>query len=193
MGLRDITSGEKLANVKGARFIESKGGTPAIEVAFEFTEPSSGTVEHMTWAGWLTENALKNTMKTLVDVLGYNGSDAVDENGMLTDPNVFDFSKQVKLVIELEEQKNDDGTVKTNAETGEIVVYPKIKWVNSLGGSGYTGMTVEKVKSAVASTGFKAAFLQMKGAQPLPKPAASNPPPQPINNMAPAPAARRPF
>ena len=186
MGLKDITSGDKLANIKGGRFIESKGGTPAIEVAFEFTEASSGTLEHMTWAGWLTENALKNTMKTLVDVLGYNGSDAVDENGVFTDPNVFDFNRQVKLVIELEEQKDDDGNPKVNATTGEIVMYPKIKWVNSLGGSGYSGMTVEKVKSAIASTGFKAAFLQMKGAQPLPKPAAAQ-----VPNSAPA--ARRPF
>jgi hypothetical protein len=153
MGYKDVTEGQKTAKVKSGRFIKSKNGTTALEVAFEFTEPSTDRVEHLPWQGWLSEKALDNTMDTLVNVLGYNGSKIIDSDGVLTDPNAFAYGREVRLVIEIEDYTN---------EKGETKAYPKIKWVNSLGGSNYTGITPESIKNELGSIGFEAAFLAAK-------------------------------
>jgi hypothetical protein len=121
----------------GARFITSKKGTEAIEVAFEFD--CNGTRERLSWQGWLSDKAIDNTMDTLKDVLGYNGSADTDANGVFTDPKAFDRTRECKLVIELD----------TNPETNKT--YPKIIWVNTLGGSGYVGVKPEAIKSKLTA------------------------------------------
>lgn len=152
MSYRDITAGDKKAKVVAGRFIKSSKGTMGIEVAFEFEEPTTNTQERMNWVGWLSEKALENTMDTLVNVLCFNGNDNVNQAGEFTDPNVFDFNKEVKLVVEMEEY---DG--KTRA---------KIKWVNNVGGSGFQGITPEVIRGELAATGFKAAFLSATQGKP---------------------------
>lgn len=150
MAFKDITPGDKTGKAVGMRVIESSKGSYAIEVEFEFVEMSTGSVERLARQFWLTEAALDRTMKDLVEVLGYNGSEATDANGIFTDPNVINFEKEVKLVVEME--PNEDGSK----------VYPKIKWVNNIGGSQFAGVEVQKVQSKFKDIGFKAAFLSAK-------------------------------
>lgn len=154
MGYKDITAGDKVAKPLGARFIKSKKGTMAIEVSFEFVEPSTGTPERLSYTGWITKDALPYTMETLVNVLKFNGNETTDSSGVLTDPNAMAYGKEVKIVVALD----------TNPENGKT--YPKIQYVNSLGGSAYQGCEPETIKSSLGALGFKAAYLatrQMNG------------------------------
>lgn len=156
MAFSDITPGDKIGRALGARFIESKKGTPALEVSFEFTEPSTGGPERLSRQFWLSQDAIDRSMETLVDVLEYNGSEVTDQNGVLTDPNALNFKKEVKLVVEFEQGRDADGNPTDKS-------YPKIKWVNNAsGGSQFAGVKVETVKSTLAAVGFKAAFLSAK-------------------------------
>ena len=150
MGWKDITPGDKIAKTVGARWIKSSTGKMGLEVAFEFEEPSTSSREKLNWVGWLTKDALQNTMDTLVSVLGYNGSEDADENGILKDKKAFDLDREVRLVVEMETNPNN------NKE------YPKVKWVNSMGGSAFAGVSVDTVKTELLAIGFKAAFLASK-------------------------------
>lgn len=155
MSLKDVTSGDKIAKALSARLIASSKDTPGIEVAFEFEEPSTGNVERMTRAFWLSEASKQFTMETLVNVLGCNGDDTTDVHGNFTHPEFLNYGKEVKLVVELQEKTK---------ENGDKYMWPEIKFVNSLGGSSYKGVTVETAKSILASCGFKGAFLAAKAA-----------------------------
>lgn len=147
MSYKDITPGTKTAVNKGARFIKSKKGTLGLEVCFEFEEPTTNTRERLNWVAWLSPDAINNSMETLYTVLGFNGSEQTDAGGVLTDPEAFDYKREVSLVIDME----------TNPETGKE--YPRIKWVNSLGGSAFAGVSPQTIKSDLAGVGFRAAFL----------------------------------
>lgn len=174
MGYKDITAGNKTGRAKAARFIKSKGGTLGFEVSFEFKEGNSQ--ERLSWVGWLTEKSLENTMETLVDVLGYNGSEVANAEGLLTDPKVLDYARDVQLVIEMEARKDESGNPKLD-DAGQAILDPRIKWVNKVGGSAYVGLAPETAKNELLQIGFKAAFLKAKQS--------SAPPPNRIPNMAP--------
>ncbi len=148
MSYRDIQAGEKVGVAVGARFIESKKGTLGLEVEFEFEEPSSGGRERLSRAFWLSQDAVENSMDTLVNVLEFNGDDSVDANSVLTNPTALNYNKKVKLVVELEEYNGKS--------------YPKIKWVNNLGGSAFVGIEPKVIQSKLASVNFKAKFLAAK-------------------------------
>src|SRR4051812_11222862 len=106
-----ITAGDKIAKPTAARFIQAKTGTIGLEVAFSFKEPD-GSEGRLNWVGWLSpttaekKGAFERTMETLVEVLGFNGNDSVDANGILVDPKALAYDKEVKLVVEME--KNPD-------------------------------------------------------------------------------------
>lgn len=145
MGLKDIQAGKKVAKALKARFAKAGTGTDMIEVLFGFQE--NGVTERLAWQGWLSPNALERTMRTLVEVLGFNGNEANDpETHELTDPKALDWDREVELVVEIEENPN----------SGKF--YPRIKWVNKLGGSAFEGVAPEIVKTGA----FKAAFLAAK-------------------------------
>lgn len=186
MGLRDIQAGTKTAKAIAARFIESKGGKPGIEVAFKFQEGEN--FEQLNWVGWLTEKAMEYTMDTLTNVLDSDGNDAVDGNGVFTSPTFINTKKEVSLVVEMEAGVNADGTEKVNEQTGEVIYYPRIKWVNNLGGSAYSGCTPDVVKQQLAATGFRAAFLHARKASG--KPVTEK---QPANIPNHAPTSNPPF
>ena len=148
MGYQDITVGDKVGKPVNARFIKSKNGTIGLEVAFDFVEPTTDQIERQNWIGWLSAKAIENTMDTLVNVLGFNGNDLCDEEGVLLDKGALAYGKEVRLVIEIEQY---------NQKT-----YPKIKWVNRLGGSAFDGVAPEVVKLDLQAVGFKGAFLAAK-------------------------------
>lgn len=160
MGYKDIRAGDKIAKPLAARFVKSKKGTQGCEVIFEFEEPSTGAMERLNWVGWLSPAALENTMDTLVNVLGFNGNDAIDDQGNLTDPGALAYQKQVKLVVEIESYTNDKGESRSGA---------KIKWVNALGGSAFQACEPQTIKSELAGLGFRAAFLAAKQSAGKPK------------------------
>lgn len=151
MSFRDIQAGDKIGVAVGARFVESKKGTMGMEVEFQFEEPSKGSKETLRWTGWLSENAIEKTMETLVDVLEFNGDDTVDANSILTNPTALNYNKKVKLVVELEEYNGKS--------------YPKIKWVNNVGGSSFVGVEPTVIKSKLDGLNFKAKFLAAKQKQ----------------------------
>lgn len=152
MGYKDITEGSYSASVMGGRVVNSKSGKTAIEIAFSMDVGAEKVT--MLWQGWLSPDAIERTMKTLVTTLGYNGSTAVDEDGRLTDPNAFDSTRRVQLVIEMESYPNADGV-----ET----IRPRIKWVNAVSKSPFVGLKPESVKAELGALGFQAAFLAAKG------------------------------
>ncbi|AFC22529.1 hypothetical protein phi1422_0009 [Bdellovibrio phage phi1422] len=158
MGIKDITPGRRNAKLKGARFIESGKGKPGLECSFEFTEPTTDMPETLTWVGWLSDAAIENTMKTVVGVLEYNGSEKVNDQGELTDRAAFNYEKEIQITIEMEERKDAEGNLKLDKNSNPIID-PRIKWVNNIGGSAYTGLTVDKVSSSLKAVGFRAAFL----------------------------------
>jgi hypothetical protein len=155
-----ITAGDKIGKPLAARFIKSSKGTPGIEVSFAFEE-SDGSPQRLNRQFWLSEAAINYSMDTLVNVLGYSGSEATDANGVMTDPKAMNFGKEVKLVVELEAYQGEDGTTRESA---------KIKWVNSIGGSNYTGLTAETVKNDLGAVNFRAAFLAAKQGKPAAEP-----------------------
>jgi hypothetical protein len=164
MSYKDITEGDYVAKPVAARFVEAKTGTIGIEVAFNFLVGEQK--ERLYWIGWLGSKRSEKddmtntdrTMKVLVDVLGFNGDDSVDENGVLTSKEALAWENDVKIVVGME----------ANPETG--IEYPRIKFVNRLGGSGFGGLAGTSVKAELGALGFKAAFLSAKQSSGAPAP-----------------------
>lgn len=148
MSYKDITATDKIARPLSARIIKSGKGTLGFEVEFGFTEQSTGNEERLRWTGWLSSNAIEYTMDTLVNVLGYSGNDEINEDGTLKDPNVLNWLREVKIVVEMEEYNG-----KSRA---------KIKWVNNLGGGGFQAAESNSLKAELGKLGFTAAFLAAK-------------------------------
>lgn len=151
-----ISVGKKTALPMAIRFIKSpKKGTLGLEIMFEFLE--GATQERMAFVTWLSEAALDRSMDMLVNTLGYNGSEVTDSNGILTDPNVINFKRQVSLTVEIESYTNDQG--KTFSK-------PKIKYVNPIAGSGFADLSPQIIKNDLANGKFKAMFLKHKKSNP---------------------------
>jgi len=183
MSYKDVVAGTKTAKPFAARFIKAKTGTLGMEVAFKFIEKKqdgSSSEERLNWVAWLSDKAIDNSLKTLVEVLGYNGNDSVDANGMLTDPNALVWDREVSLVVEIEDYTKQDGT------TGQS---PKIKWVNKLGGSSFGACTPESIKNDLGAMNFRAAFLAAKQVVSTTPGVASNVVPAPRSPMMPGPGA----
>lgn len=151
-----VTEGYKnSAKALGIRIAKSPDkGTLLIEVPFKFQEDGKDTILY--WQGWLTENAIGNTMKTLVEIMDYNGEEeTVDvpeghaDEGKFKNQNAINLQKEYSLKVVHEEYKE-----KTRA---------RIAFVNNVGG-GFQGVSPVAVKSALGALGWKAEFLAAKQA-----------------------------
>lgn len=172
-----ITEGRKTAKALGIRrVISPEKGTHSYQVAFQFDE--AGQPTKLFWNGWLTEGAVENTFKTLVQVLEFNGNEDVvsvpggDINeGMLADQDCINRNKEVELVVE-----NETYEGKTRA---------RIKFVNNLGGGQFAGCSPEAVRSVNAQLNTRALFLSLKQqAQPAAA-ASASPAPAPTSGKFP--------
>lgn len=153
MSNKDIQAGTYTGKPYSARFIESAKQTPGIEVTFRLN--CDGRQEMLAWTGWLTQEAIENTMKTLGGVLGFNGDKTMDENGFLIGKNCIAWDREVNLVVERE----------TNPNNGKD--YARIKFVNTIGsGQLFKNMTAMSAKEMLNKTGFDAAFLAFKKENP---------------------------
>lgn len=162
-----ITAGNKIARAKGIRFVKSQKGTMGLEVAFEFEE--NGAPARMNWTGWLTDTSIKNTLRTLVEVLDYSGDETVVDvpegdarTGMLANQDAINRQKQVELVVEHEEYEGKQRA--------------RIKWVNNVGGGQFAGVAPQEVRSQLGAIGFKAHFLSAKQQAGQPRPKSSSAP-----------------
>lgn len=155
-----ISAGTKIAKAVGSRIVKTKEGAIAFEVAFEFLEDNQK--HQLTWQGWLKNknggtDAMDRTLKTLIEVLEFNGDEQVvdvpetdSKRGMLANQDAINRQKEVQLVVEAEEYNGNTRM--------------RIKWVNNIGGGGFSGMAPEVVVNDLNAIGFKAAFLAKKGA-----------------------------
>lgn len=110
-----VTAGKKpRAVAREWAFGKSKEkGTDYISVAFEILEPEEERGAPVPWNGYFTDKTAKRTLEAL-RYCGWKGDDLTSLDGMGT--------QEVALVVELEDY---DGKQ-----------YPKVAWVNRLGGAG---------------------------------------------------------
>lgn len=146
---KNILPGKKVGRPVVARFMKSQNtGTLGMEIQFAFMEPSTGITETLNWVAWLTETSIERSMDTLVNTLGFNGNDSQHPDGILSDPTALAYGIDVELVVEHEEYKGK--------------YYPKIKWINKMGGGKFSQCTPETIKSELETIGFKGFFLAAK-------------------------------
>lgn len=149
MAFKDIVPGKKVARVVAGRFVNSEKGTLGIEVSFRFKEGESE--ERMQYVGWCSPLAIERTMKTLVEVLGYNGDDSVDPVSRYLLPGSLNQDRDVELVVEMEEYEGKSR--------------PRIKWINDPAAAGaFEALSQAEVKQQLSAVGFKAEFLKAKQA-----------------------------
>lgn len=164
MSWKDIAPGKYLAKAVRARFDQSsQKGTVFIEVEFVLNE--SG--DNLRWRGFLTEKTIERTMETMA-LLDWNN----DEN---FGPGSVNVNKDVQLVVELEPDQADP--------TKE---YPRVRWVNDLSGSKFTGMEPAALKEKLGGVNLKAEMQAAR--QRLGLKAKTSPP-----NMAPGASEKAPF
>ncbi len=160
-----IAEGKYTAKAAGIRFIGKKQGFLAVEVAFKFAD-AEGKTQILPWQGFLkskagSTDAMERTVKTLVEVLDFNGEQDVvqvpegdPKEGFLKNQDCINRLKDVQIDIEIE--------TNVNAETGKEYKNPRIKWVNNLGGGKFAGLDKETIDNELGSIGFKAMFLSLK-------------------------------
>lgn len=185
MGFKDITEGKRTAVPIMARFIEPEGKTPSIEIIFEFEEPSTGKAERIPWNAYFSADATERSMKTLKDVLSFNGNfdvvapDGIKVQGTLSDPDVIAFGREVEIDIQLEEYNG-----RTRA---------KVAWVNAIGGNKQVGCAPEQAAGIVERLGLREAFEQLKDMGAPTKEETKAPPPakKELKNHAPPTADKK--
>lgn len=138
--------------------IESSKGTPGIGVEIDF---SGGDVQGatLTWTGWLSDGALDRTVESL-RAMGWQGLDLDDVSGL--------EANEVEVVVQGEEYEGK--------------WYPRISFINRIGGALGAKMTQEKARTFAAAMrsriqaldaakGTKAAAPKATAIKPAPLPA----------------------
>jgi hypothetical protein len=142
-----------IAKAKRGQLGESKEKkTPRVEVLFEFyADDAAHTIR---WDGYLTDGALDRTLEAL-RTCGWAGDDLSDLAGIDTN--------EVELVIEQEEYEGK--------------TYDRVKWVNAIGGGGFSSLEPAAQKTLAAQLKSKVrAFDAAKGVKtPTPTKTAAKP------------------
>lgn len=110
-----------------ATLIESGKGTPGLSVEIDFTT-QDGAQTSLTWTGWLSDGPFDRTIESL-RYMGWEGDNLENVTGL--DKN------EVELVIENEEYEGN--------------VYPRIQFINRIGGALGAKMTADKAKTFAAA------------------------------------------
>lgn len=160
-----VEAGYKVATATQSRIIKTKDGALGFEVTFKFME--NNFEQKLKWVGWLKSKdgntgALERTMKTLIEVLEFNGDEQVEDvpeddmrYGFLKNQDCINRTKQVQLDVGHEMYDGKE--------------YARIKWVNNIGGGQFSGCSPEVVKNELTAIGFKAAFMAKKAGMPSQK------------------------
>lgn len=141
---------------------EAKTGTPQVMVLLEILDIDNDRHE-ATWYGFLTENAMPHTLKTLLQ-LGFRGNDIETlAEGVLG--NTLNVDNPVLATIEREAKQGDP--TKT---------FAKVKWLNPMGGSAFRAkLSRQEAKQKLGALNVKGALLALRqetGIKDAPPPAA---------------------
>jgi len=141
--------------VEGAAVV-AKSGTEGISVIVEIVEGEHAR-RRLRWDGWLTEKTSQRTIESLRH-MGWQGDMLDDLRGI--DANI------VEIVVDHEEREIE----------GELKVFPKVEWVNRIGGGAKISDEARMPANAARSLAerFAAQARGVKAASPAPgsKPAA---------------------
>lgn len=143
--------------------------TPYIAIPIVVTGDDADAGKRITWAGWLSDKALENTINTLVKCFDFDG----DLNSLYSGKQTFD-GKSVSFTTEIEEYQGKKRC--------------KVKWLNP---AGYVH-TPKRIDDVVAQTILaginkraKQAAIAAKAEAPTeaPKPKQAPPPPAPDDDV----------
>lgn len=147
-------------------------GTEQIAINFQFLDGENAG-QHITWYGFFTEKCVERTFETL-RTCGWKGDDLNDLDGI--DEN------EVELVVEMAVDERDGHA------------YPKVRWVNRLGGGVALGTRMtddQRKKFAASMRGYAVSSRKGEGAQaqtqapaPTPKAAPRTSQPRPANGAS---------
>ncbi len=147
-----IEAGKYTAKALSAEFGESaQKRTPFVRVQFEITD-AKAPGEYVAWDGYFTEATTARTIDSLKYCgCTFPGNEIDNLEGLGT--------KDVQLVIKLEEYTDNDGVVKSS---------PKVEWVNRLGAFGIKAEDkLDDAKKARLRQQIKGALIHAnKGAKP---------------------------
>lgn len=128
----------KARTLSGGLGYTSKG-TEQVGIDFQITEgPHEG--QHITWYGFFTDKTADRTIESL-RICGWEGDDLCDLTGI--------EKNEVELVIEAEDY--------TDSRTGEIKTGSRVRWVNRIGGSGFS------MRDAMDATQAREFAARMRG------------------------------
>jgi hypothetical protein len=146
----NIPNGKYVAKIIDYTVNADEGKTPNIEVRFSFVVDGSET--EWSWYGYVTEKAMKTTMRALV-AMGLSTPD-LDRLADGVESNILDHLTPVVIDVE--------------NETYEGKTRSKIRWVNKMGGRSFERLAPTQAKAAVSPfKGFAAAFLAENGIKPV--------------------------
>ena len=165
-----MQAGTFKAKAKTWTLAEASTGTLQVAVEFEFASDADGTLERITWYGYLTDAAFNRTIEALRHC-GWKGDDLSDLQGL--DAN------EVELVLAEEEYK------------GHVNI--RVQWVNKPGGLAVKApLAADKAKAFAASMRDRIRGLDASKGKPA-APAAKKPtPPKMPPAMQSAPASNPP-
>lgn len=127
-------SGTFTATVVSADFYYTKNGNEAVAIGLQIDNDNPEVAgEVVSWRGFFTEKALKQTIKSL-RTIGWEGNDlsTIDKT----------IGHRVSVVVEMEEFEGKQ--------------YPRVQWINPLGGM--------SINNAMGASEKKAFAARMKGA-----------------------------
>lgn len=125
-----------------------KKKTPAMQVNFQIQDEGEHHGASIRWDGWLTtDKAQERTIESL-QYCGWSGDDITvfTKEGVLDGCDLND----VEIVVAMEPYEGDDEKLKGKE-------FPRVQWVNKLGGR---GINVENAMPVAEATAFAA---KMKG------------------------------
>lgn len=103
----------KAKGVEGQLSQSEKKGTPCVQVVLEISDGEHAG-ERMRWDGWLTDGTAQRTLESLRH-LGWESDELTDLRGIATN--------EVQIVVEHEWNEEKQKS------------YPRVKWINRLGGA----------------------------------------------------------
>lgn len=145
-----MNNGTYKGKIKDYGYTKSpKTGTVSVMVQFDIYEGDD--LFQLVWNGYLSEKAKEKTIKTLVEVLGFKGTNGEEiANGIGS--GVLNEDQEYDLVIENEEYKGK--------------FYPKIKWINLQGQSGGKIGKLSKAEVIQSGINITGDLLAMKQSMP---------------------------
>lgn len=139
---KTITPGKYRANLIGYQMGETKAGAAQAELMFDWQDADGDRHELIWYGSFKGEKAIEITTRSLV-TCGLRRDAKPWDIAQGAESHVLDMSTPVSIVVEFE-----------RSQSGKD--YPRIKWINRLGGGGFKqGMTPEAARAKLAALGLE--------------------------------------